>query len=295
MVDSSLVGLIGVGVMGRGFLRNLRASGHEVVCYDTSDQAMAAIEGKGILRATSPAEVTDRSDVILTMLPGKDEVEEVVHGEAGILIAATKGKVLVELSTIEPAVIARVMSAARPGELAVLDGGVSGSPKANWHGQSTFLIGGDTSVLQQVRPILEPLCSQLIHTGELGSAKVAKLINNLIAGVSMAAVAEAFQTGMLHGVSPTALYGGMMASWARCAVLERMPPIPELRPDEETDDRFPDFHIAYMAKDLMSTINTAVAVGASHVMATAAYEIFDTASRDGRGLEPIWRVVEPPK
>lgn len=291
-VQQSPVGIIGFGTMGRGLARNLRLAGREVVAFDVSEQAQARARRDGVGVEASPAALAERATVILSIVPSKREVREVVVGELGLVEAATSEHVLIEMSTVDPMTILELDRKVTPSGLTILDAGVSASPRMNWFGQGTLMVGGRAESLELVRPVLEAVSSDLIHTGELGSAKVAKLVNNLMGGVSMAALAEAFQLGDLNGVEPSVLYSGMMASWARCAILERMPPVLELRPADETDEEFPDFHVDYMEKDLACVVETAQAMGASHRMANAALELFSRARAAGLGSDPMWKVID---
>ena len=275
--------------MGRGIVHNLLASGYPVVCHDKSPQAMDAVSSDGAHAADSLADLSSRAGLIITMLPSSGDVTSVFLGTSGILETASSGTVILDTSTIDPMTITHLAKQAEAVGVSVLDGGVSGSPRMNWNAMATFMVGGSHEVFASVESVIGELCKTLIYTGELGTAKVAKLVNNLMGAASMAALAEAFNLGMKAGVSSRVLHQAMMSSWARCANLEHIPPVADLRSDDDPDDQF---SIDYMVKDLTSLMETAEEVDVSLAVSSLVFRMFSEASSMGHGTEPIWNVLE---
>lgn len=290
-VDQETVGVVGVGTMGRGIVHNLISRGFLPICHDVSETALEAVALQGARVVESPADVAADARLVITMLPTGEDLLDTVFGDGGLIEKASRQTVLLDTSTIEPMVILDVARRSDAAGMSVLDGGVSGSPRMNWDGQATYMVGGSSEILSSIEPVLTSLCGTLIHTGQLGSAKVAKLVNNLMGAVSMAALSEAFNLGIQAGVDPEVLHSSMMSSWARCANLEHMPPVAELRTQHEADLRFPDFSIEYMVKDLSVLIETAEYVGASHRVAGLAHLLYCHARDMGHGKSPIWDVL----
>ena len=287
------VGFVGVGTMGRALVNRLLAAGHQVICFDVSVAAMERCVADGAAATGSPSEVARAAGIIFSMLPASTHVADALTGPGGAIEGAGDGNVFVELSTIERSAIDHLAARLLPVGASLLDGGVSASPSVAWAGGATLLIGGPEETYARVEPVLASLGSRLIHTGPLGTAKVAKLVNNLVGAGSMALLAEAFVLGAQGGIDPETLHEAMMASWARCANLETMPPVASLRPARVDDERFPDFSIDYMIKDLSCVLATARDHRAPALLTALVHELFAAASAGGFGGDGIWNVIEP--
>lgn len=227
------------------------------------------------------------------MLPTAEHVAAALTGSGGAVEGADEGNIFVELSTIERSAVDDLAARLLPVGAALLDGGVSASPRMAWNGSATLLIGGPDDSFATAEPVLRAMGGRLIHTGPLGTAKVAKLVNNLVGAGSMALLSEAFVLGQRGGVEPDVLHDAMMASWARCAHLEVLPPVESLRPAKVDDDRFPDFSIDYMIKDLWCVLATAKERRSPALITALVHQLFVAATAQGFGGDGIWNVIEP--
>ncbi|MGH9243606.1 MAG: NAD(P)-dependent oxidoreductase [Acidimicrobiales bacterium] len=286
------IGFLGVGTMGRGMVHCLLTAGYDVVCFDVSPTALDRVAADGAAVAESPADVARRARVVLSMLPAADHVEAALIGPGGAVDGAGDNSIFVDASTVDPMTIGRLASRLAPEGIKLVDGAVSGSPRMAWDGAVTLLVGGSHDVIEDLTPVLQSLCAMLIHTGELGTAKVAKLVNNLVGAVSMVLVSEAFAFGLRAGVDARVLHAAMMSSWARCANLESMAPVAALRPDSPPDERFPDFSIDNMIKDLTCVLETARHHGSVTALTSLAQQVYVAASAQGYGGDAIWNVFE---
>ena len=203
------VGYIGLGRMGRGMALNLVKGGYEVVVYDRSDEALAALVSAGAKAATSVGDVARSVDVIFTSLPGPPEVEEVIFGDEGLLSNITAGKVLFELSTSSRALAIRIQQAFAEHGASMLDAPVSGGPAGAESGDMAFWVGGDREVFERYLPVLRSMGDKLRYCGPIGSGTVVKLANNMTGYMILLALAETFSTAVKAGVDPLELWDAL--------------------------------------------------------------------------------------
>lgn len=286
------IGFIGVGTMGLPMLTNLLKAGFRVEACDVRAAAVDAAVARGARAAASPAALAGRAQVLITMLPSSPEVETVYLGPGGVLDGARPGLVCVDMSTIDPAVTRRVGQRLAAAGLRMLDAPVSGSVPRAIEGTLTIMVGGDESTLEEVRPVLRAMGSTIIHVGPLGSGEVAKLCNNLLAGVAMIAVAEAFTLGTRAGVDPRVLFEVITKSSGNCWVLEHNCPIPGLVAKAACNSGFaPGFMVDLMAKDLSLARAAARDVGAPCFTGALAHELYVLAAAHGLGRQDFSAVI----
>src|SRR3989442_1351464 len=196
------IGFIGTGTMGQPMLSNLVKKGHSVVAYDVVEAALEGAVKRGAVRAGSAAEAAKSSDLVITMLPSSPHVEAAYLGAAGILDGIAKGRLCVDMSTIDPAASRRVAEAAAKRGVRFIDAPVSGGVPRAEDATLAIMVGGDARDVEEARPVLACLGANIIHVGPTGSGEVAKICNNLIAGVAAVAVSEAFRIAEGFGVAP---------------------------------------------------------------------------------------------
>ena len=282
------IGFIGIGAMGRPMTNSLLGAGYEMVCYDPSGPALDQVVQDGAQRATSAAGVAQQARVVFTMLPTAADVRAALLGEDGAADGARDGAIFIDTSTIDPMTIRSAGEALADKGIMLLDGGVSGSPPMAWASTLTLMMGGDEKSFARCEHMLASLCANLIYTGELGSAKVVKLINNMVGAVTMASVAEGFQLGEKAGLDPSILFEAMMGSWGRCLNLELRPPVPGLVEGSPADSDFEaDFSVDYMVKDLSCALATAEALGQSVPIAEAGLQLYAKSKSLGDGPKDI--------
>jgi 3-hydroxyisobutyrate dehydrogenase len=179
--------MVGLGNMGGRIARRIRAAGLPIAGYDVSAEQAAQ---SGIAAATSLAELTAEVDVLFCSLPDSSVVERVVYGEGGVLATCRDGQVIVDLSTAAPASSVRIHDDLAGRGVQFLDAGISGGAAAAEAGTLTVMAGGAVGALELVTPVLETFASRVYHLGAPGSGHTAKLLNNFLNGVSLAATAE---------------------------------------------------------------------------------------------------------
>ena len=194
------VGFVGIGTMGRPMVKALTAKGLGVVAFDVVPAALTKAAELGAVPARSAAEAARQSDVVVTMLPSSSHVEQAYLGPAGILEGAAPGQLCIDMSTIDPRVCRQVAHHLAERGVRFVDAPASGSAARAAEGTLTVMVGGSEADVADARPVLAALSNAVIHVGEVGSGAIAKLCNNLIAGVAMVAVSEAFRIADAAGV-----------------------------------------------------------------------------------------------
>ena len=278
------VGFIGTGTMGQPMLTNIIKTGHTVLAWDVVPQALEAARRLGAAPAGSAAEVARGAEITITMLPSSSHVEAAYTGPAGVLEAAPAGRLCVDMSTIEPATSQRVAAAAKARGIRFLDAPVSGAVPRAVAGTLTIMVGGDPKDLEEARPVLEAMGSTVIHVGPVGAGEVAKICYNLIAGVAMVAVSEAFRIAEGFGVDPKVLTQVISKSSGNTWAMEHGHPVPGIVPTAASSrDYAPGFMTDLMCKDLGLAVNAARQLRVPVFVASAAQELLRLASSHGLG------------
>jgi len=173
------LGFIGLGNMGSELVRHLLAAGHTLTAYARSERSRAHARRLGLSLVASPAKVAQASEVVLTMVTAGSDVESVALGPDGIVQGASPGSILVDMSTISPAIARDVARRLGERDIAMLDTPVSGGVAAAKTASLTFFVGGDQAVFERTRPLLECMGKTIFHMGPLGTGQVAKLANQI--------------------------------------------------------------------------------------------------------------------
>jgi 3-hydroxyisobutyrate dehydrogenase len=278
------VGFIGTGTMGQPMVRNLIAKGFGVVAYDVVPGALEAAVKLGASACGSAAEAAKQGDLVVTMLPSSSHVETVYLGAGGVLEGAAKGRLCVDMSTIEPAVSRRVAERLRERGVRFIDAPVSGGVVGAEKATLAIMVGGEEADLEHARPALAAMGANIIHVGPVGSGEVAKLCNNLIAGVAMVAVSEAFRIAEGFGVDPKILTSVIAKSSGNTWAMEHGHPVPGMVPTAASSrDYAPGFMTDLMAKDLGLAVNAARELRVPLSVAPAAQQVLRLASSHGYG------------
>lgn len=287
------IGFIGLGNMGLPMAANLLRAGHRVHGYDVEAAALEAAVARGAAAVESAAEAARRADVVITMVPNSPDVETAYLGPLGVLEGARPGLLAVDMSTIDPATTRAVGARLAAAGVRMLDAPVSGGVPGAVAGTLTIMVGGDAAAVAEARPILAAMGKNVVHVGPLGSGEVAKICNNLIAGVSMVAVAEAFSIGTRAGVDPKILHDVIRTSSGACWALEHNCPVAGLTPKAASNQAFaPGFMTDLMAKDLSLARAAARDLGVPCFSGALAHELYMLASHHGLGRKDFSSVIQ---
>jgi 3-hydroxyisobutyrate dehydrogenase len=278
------IAFIGTGTMGQPMVGNLVKKGFAVVAYDVIPAALAAAVERGAAGAASAAEAARQGELVITMLPSSSHVEAAYLGPAGVLEGAARGRLCVDMSTIDPAMSRRVAARLRERGLRFLDAPVSGAVPRAVEGTLTIMVGGEAEDLEEARGALAALGTTIIHVGAVGAGEVAKICNNLIAGVAMVAVSEAFRIAEGFGVDPKILTEVISKSSGHTWVMEHGHPVPGIVDKAASNrDYAPGFMTDLMCKDLGLAVNAARELRVPVVVAPAAQQLLRLASSQGWG------------
>ncbi len=278
------IGFIGTGAMGQPMLANLVKKGHSVVAYDVAEAALVGAVRVGAARTGSAAAAARDSELVITVLPSSSHVESAYLAAGGVLEGLAAGRLCIDMSTIDPSVSRRIAEAVVLRGARFIDAPVSGGVPRAVDGTLAIMVGADAHDFEEARPVLSAMGAYIIHVGPVGSGEVAKLCNNLIAGVAAVAVSEAFRIAEGFGVDPKVLTDVISKSSGNTWVMEHMHPVPGLVGKAPSSrDYAPGFTTDLMAKDLGLAVNAARELRVPVVVAPAAQQALRLASSHGLG------------
>ena len=279
---TEVIGFIGLGNMGLPMAANLVKAGHKVQGFDVVPAANEAAAKAGIIMAPSAVAAVQGASIVISMLPNGKLVLE-LYG-SGILQAAEAGTLFIDSSTIDID-SARVANArAREAGMSNLDAPVSGGVGGAAAGTLTFMVGGAAEDFARAKPVLELMGKKIVHCGAAGAGQAAKICNNMILGISMIAVGEAFVLAEKVGLSHQALYDVASTASGQCWSLTTYCPVPGPVPTSPANNDYkPGFAAALMLKDLLLSQEAAASAGASTALGKHAAEIYQNFVSAGQG------------
>lgn len=278
------LGFVGVGAMGGRMVPHLLGAGFEVTVVDVNPEAVRNAVDKGAKRGKNLGELAAASDAVFTSLPAGKEVDEVYLGEGGLLDAARKGHLFIDLSTVDPETSRRLAEHAASRGADAIDAPVSGGVMGAQAASLTVMVGGSKAAFERAKPLLGLIGKNVIHVGGHGAGQVAKLCNNLVAGVTMVAAAEAFAMGKASGVDLKVLHEVIRASSGGGWVIERIPPCPGLVESAPASQGFrAGFTVDLMLKDVGLAVSSLMSLGLPCPTGAAAAQVYRMASRSGLG------------
>ncbi|MEV5893474.1 NAD(P)-dependent oxidoreductase [Nonomuraea fuscirosea] len=279
-----MIGFVGLGNMGGRIARRLTAAGHPVLGHDP---APGAAEKAGATPAATVAEVGRSAELILLSLPDSKVVESVVLGPDGLLAHARKGQVIVDLSTAAPGSTRRLAGLLAAEGARLIDAGVSGGAAAAERGTLTIMAGGEREEVERITPILETFAQKIFHMGGPGTGHSAKLLNNFLNAVSLAATSEVMIAGRKAGLDPHTLLDVLnSSSGANWATANRFPRI------VEGDYLEGGLTSALMTKDIVLYVDHLRALGVPSLNAAGPLASFGLAANLGYADQISNRVVD---
>jgi len=278
------IAFIGLGNMGGPMAGNLVKAGHAVKGVDLSDEAVTAAEARGVTRAASPTVAVADAEVVVTMLPAGQHVRGLYLGEAGILAAAPKGCLFIDSSTIDVASARAVHEAAGESGQHFIDAPVSGGVAGAENAALTFMCGGTEEAFAKAEPFLNSMGKNVIHAGGAGNGQAAKVCNNMILGISMIGISEAFALADKLGLDAERLFAISSKSSGSCwAMLNHLPVAGIVETAAANRDWKPGFATAMMLKDLRLSQEAAALTGASTPLGAVATGLYQAFANGGKG------------
>jgi 3-hydroxyisobutyrate dehydrogenase len=275
------IAFIGLGNMGGPMAANLVKAGHKVVGFDLVKTSLDQARADGATIADSAAAAVKGADVVITMLPAG---KHVVSVWSDIIPSVAKGALVIDCSTIDVESSRQAHALASKASVLSVDAPVSGGTGGAKGATLTFMAGGAAPAFAAAKPVLEAMGKKIVHCGDAGAGQAAKICNNMILGISMIAVGEAFALAEKLGLSHQALFDVSSTSSGQCWALTSYCPVPGPVPASPANNGYkPGFASALMVKDLTLAQDAASAAGAATPLGKHAQEIYQAFDAAGNG------------
>jgi 3-hydroxyisobutyrate dehydrogenase len=286
------IGFIGLGNMGLPMAQNLLKAGHAVTGLDIAAAQVEKLVASGGRGAGSVKDAATGVDIVITMLPAGAQVRDIYLGDNGVVAAASPGTLLIDSSTIDVETARAVAAAAQGRGLPMLDAPVSGGVGGAQGATLTFMVGGPDAAFEQARPVLEAMGRTIVHAGGAGNGQAAKICNNMILGVSMIAVSEAFVLAEKLGLDAQKLFDISSKSSGQCWSMTSYCPVPGPVPASPANrDYQAGFTAAMMLKDLNLAQDAAKAAGAATPLGADAAKIYSQYVESGEAARDFSGVI----
>src|ERR1700682_1209670 len=282
------IGFIGLGNMGLPMAQNLIKAGHQVEGVDVNPGSVAKLKAAGGASVEPPKIAAARADVVITMLPSGKEVREVYLGAGGIIEDANAGTLLIDCSTIDVETARAVATAAEKKGLLMLDAPVSGGVGGATAATLTFMVGGSAQAFTRAESILQKMGKTIVHAGGAGNGQAAKICNNMILGISMIAVSEAFVLAEQLGLDHQKLFDISSKSSGQCWSMTTYCPVPGPVPTSPANrDYQAGFTAAMMLKDLKLAQDAARSAGAATPLGAGAAALYGLYCGHGNAAKAL--------
>ena len=290
------IAFIGLGNMGLPMAKNLLAGGHRVIGVDLSPANLAAAQAAGLELAPSAGAAAAEADLVVTMLPAGPHVRAVYGNADGVIASARPGTLFIDSSTIDVDSARAVIAQAEAAGHMMLDAPVSGGTGGAAAGTLTFMVGGSETAFAKAQPYLSLMGKNIVHAGGPGTGQAAKICNNMILGISMIAVSEAFALADKLGLERQKLFDISSTSSGQCWSLTSYCPVPGPVPTSPANrDYQPGFAVDMMLKDLKLAQQAAASAGAATPLgaqAAALYQLFSAAGNGGMDFSAIVKMMQ---
>jgi 2-hydroxy-3-oxopropionate reductase len=288
-MNDRTVGFVGVGIMGEPMAENVLAAGYDVVAHNRSPEPVARLAEQGATPAESPADVTERADVVITVLPDTDAVESVLYGDDGILGAIGEGQVYVDMSTVAPGATERFAADVADRGAAMLDAPISGGEEGARDATLSIMVGGERETFEAVHDVFEAMGETITHTGGSGAGQVTKACNQIVVGCTHQAVAEALLLAHRAGADLEAVLDAISGGAAACwSLSERAPRVIE-------GNFEPGFFASYQYKDLRIATAAGEEFGVPMPSTQVVHDMYKAMEEMGYGRDDhsaVIRVIE---
>ena len=263
--------------MGRPMAKNLLKAGFRLRVHNRSRGPVEELAALGAVAAASPADAARDADAVITMLPDSPDVQQVVAGPSGVMEGLRPGGILIDMSTISPAVTRELAEQLGRRGIHMLDAPVSGGEKGATEGTLSIMVGGDPAVFEACRPIFEALGKHIVHVGPIGAGQIAKACNQIVVAGTLQAVSEALTLAERAGVDPARVRQALLGGFAYSRILE-------LHGQRMLEGNFrPGFKVRLHRKDLGIALATGREVGVPLLATALVNELLAALEARGRG------------
>ncbi|XP_075883542.1 3-hydroxyisobutyrate dehydrogenase b [Nelusetta ayraudi] len=275
MASKTPVGFIGLGNMGNPMAKNLLKHGYPIIATDVFPESCKEVQELGAQIVDNPADVAEKADRIITMLPSSPNVIEVYTGANGILKKVKKGSLLIDSSTIDPTVSKEMAAAAEKMGAVLMDAPVSGGVGAASSGKLTFMVGGAEEEFTAAKELLSCMGTNVIYCGQVGTGQAVKICNNMLLAIGMIGTSETMNLGIRLGLDPKLLTKILNMSSGRCWSSEVYNPVPGVMEGVPSANNYQGgFGSLLMVKDLGLAQNTATNTKTPVPLGSMAHQIY---------------------
>ncbi len=280
------IGFIGLGIMGRPMAKNLIKAGHQLVVFDFNKEAVEDLVSCGATAAESSKAVAEQTSVIIIMVPNSPHVRAAVLGENGVVEGAKEGTVVIDMSSIDPTESKAIGAELAKHGIDMMDCPVSGGEPKAIDGTLSVMCGGKKETFDKYYDMLMVMAGSVVYVGELGSGNVAKLANQMVVAINIAAVSEALTFAKKAGTDPELVYQAIRGGLAGSTVMDAKAPM-------MLDRNFkPGFRIELHIKDLNNALNAAHAISSPAPLTAQLMEIMQFLRSDGHDKEDHSSIVK---
>ena len=269
------IGFIGLGIMGRPMAKNLVKAGYELVVFDFNKEAVADLVSCGATAAESGKEVASQVEAVITMVPNSPHVRAAVLGENGVAEGAKAGMTVIDMSSIDPTESKAIGAELAKLGIDMLDCPVSGGEPKAIDGTLSVMCGGKKELFDKYYDMLMTMAGSVVYVGELGSGNVAKLANQMVVAINIAAVSEALTFAKKAGTDPELVYQAIRGGLAGSTVMDAKAPM------MLAGNYKPGFRIELHIKDLTNALNAAHAISAPAPLTAQLMEVMQFLRSEG--------------
>lgn len=280
------VGFIGLGIMGRPMSKNLVKAGHDLVVFDFNKEAVEDLVSCGAEAVQTGKEVAEKCEVVIIMVPNSPHVRAAVLGENGVAEGAHKGSVVIDMSSIDPTESKAIGAELEKMGIDMLDAPVSGGEPKAIDGTLSVMVGGKKELFDKYYDLLMVMAGSVVYVGELGAGNVAKLANQIVVAVNIAAVSEALTFAKKAGADPELVYQAIRGGLAGSTVMDAKAPMMLERNFK------PGFRIELHIKDLNNALNAAHAISSPVPLTAQLMEMMQFLKSEGCDKEDHSSIVK---
>lgn len=286
------IGFIGLGHMGNPMVHNLIKAGYAVYVYDVMPGAMQALTKDGAMAAESVSMLAEKAEVIITSVQTGQQVTDVCLSPQGLFSHAKPGTLLIDCSSIDITTTRMLHTEAKKVGIAMLDAPVSGGVAGAKAATLTFMVGGSVNDFARAQPILQYMGKKIVHAGEAGSGQAAKICNNLLLGISMVGVCEAFSLAEKLGLDQKKFFEISSSASGQCWSMTSYCPVPGIiDAAPSNNDYMPGFMAKMMLKDLRLAHHAAEAVNSAIPLGAAVTELYELYVNQGYGEKDFSGII----
>ncbi len=273
--ETTVIGFIGIGVMGKSMVAHLMEAGYETHLYTRTKATAESLLAKGAIWQETPGGVAAAADVTITIVGYPQDVEEVYLSEDGILASCSPGNILIDMTTSSPKLAETIYNAAKEKGAASLDAPVSGGDTGAKNGTLSIMVGGDKAAFDTVAPIFELMGKNVVYQGVSGNGQHCKMANQIAIASTMMGVCESIRYAEKAGLDPAtvleSIESGAAGSWS----------LSNLAPRMIKDDFDPGFYVKHFIKDMGIALESSEDIGLSAKGLALAKSLYDQVAEDG--------------